>query len=499
MKTPINHLDKLTERRCACGCTRRSFITNLSLATGAMALMPSAATSAFSAPLPARKKQGTVVRAAFIYTPSQRMAEDPNGWWSWPGTDYDADGHQKKYSAALGEMEKKLGMKILVEPKPIENAEGAQQFVNAVSADRPDGVLLVLLHNFALAHADTILQTVEKAGIPAVFYIGLGVKHGPVGHYRRPGLYFIQSLDNLDAIEYGMRMINTKKSIGQSRILSVTEGETKEFTDPFLGVTTQVVPFARYAAEFARTEVGDAARKVLKSVTGKARRVGVTRESLENAMRAYFALRKLLADENADGVMMNCLRRGMLKPCLGFSLLNSALVPAACENDIAAAHGQMLGQMLTGRPGFQHNPAFETESNHYYASHCTCPTKMNGPGGADLPYLLRRFCHTNEGSTAVQVFWKPGDRVTMMHYYAGSKPTLDVHSGTVVKSHEMPPAGGCTTNVEIEITDCADVCAVKGHHNLLFCGDHARKFAHFARLYRMQLKEGEKTHYEDPV
>ena len=310
----MSHLDRLMERRCACGCTRRNFITHLSLATGAMALMPSAATAAFSAPLPARKKQGAVVRAAFICTPSRRMAEDPNGWWSWPGTDYDAEGHQTKYSAALGEMEKKLGMKILVEPKPIENAEGAQQFLNAVSADRPDGVLLVLLHNFALAHADTILQTVEKAGVPAVFYIGLGVKHGPVGHYRRPGRYFIQSLDNLDAIEYGMRMI-----------------------------------------------------------------------------------------------------------------------------------------------------------------------------------------HTNEGSTAVQVFWKPGDPVTMMHYYAGSKPTLDVYSGKVVKSHEMPPAGGCATNVEIEITDCPDVCMVKGHHNLLFCGDHARKFAHFARLYRMQLKEGEKTLYEDPV
>jgi len=81
------------ERRCACGCTRRNFITHLSLATGAMALMPSAATAAFSAPLPARKKQGAVVRAAFICTPSRRMAEDPNGWWSWPGTDYDAEGH----------------------------------------------------------------------------------------------------------------------------------------------------------------------------------------------------------------------------------------------------------------------------------------------------------------------------------------------------------------------------------------------------------------------
>ena len=488
-----------TEGGCACGCNRRDFIARVSLAMGAMSFTTLAVDAADPTTLPVRKKQGAVVRAAFLYTPSKQMADDPNGWWSWPGNDYDAEGHQKKYAAAIGEMEKKLGMKILVEPKPIGDADGVQRFLKAVDADRPDGVLLVLLHNPALTHADKILQSVEKAGIPAVFYIGLGVKHGPVGQYRRPGLYFIQSMDNFEAIEYGMRMINTKKLLGQSRILSVTEGEPKQFTDKFLGVTTQVVPFDRYAAAFAKADIGDAARRLLKGVTGNAREVRTTQESLENAMRAYFTLRKLLADENADGLTMNCLKRGMLKPCLGFALLNSALIPAACENDLAAAHGQMLGQLLLGRPGFQHNPAFETESNHYYASHCTCPTKLYGPEGAELPYLLRRFFHTNEGSTAVQVFWKPGDPVTMMHYYAGAEPALDVYSGKVVKSHEMPPAGGCTTNVEIEITDRPDVCMVKGHHNLLFCGDHARKFQHFARLYKMQLKEGKKTNYKDPV
>ena len=52
-----------------------------------------------------------------------------------------------------------------------------------------------------------------------------------------------------------------------------------------------------------------------------------------------------------------------------------------------------------------------------------------------------------------------------------------------------PPAGGCTTNVEIAITDREDACMVKGHHNLLFCGDHARKFRHFAQLHKLKLAE----------
>ncbi len=155
-------------------------------------------------------------------------------------------------------------------------------------------------------------------------------------------------------------------------------------------------------------------------------------------------------------------------------------------------HTQQLGQLLLGRPGFQHNPCFDTERNNYYASHCTCATQLYGPDGPALPYLLRRFAHTNEGSCAIQVFWKPDDPVTMIRYYPGDKPTLDIYKGKVVVSHPMPPAAGCTTNVEIQVADRQDVCTVQGHHNLIFCGDYMRKFKQFARLYKMQLAE-EKT------
>jgi hypothetical protein len=60
----------------------------------------------------------------------------------------------------------------------------------------------------------------------------------------------------------------------------------------------------------------------------------------------------------------------------------------------------------------------------------------------------------------------------------------------------MPPAAGCATNVEIEITDRPDACMVKGHHNLLFCGDFARQFRLFAQLYKMDLAD---TGYTGPL
>ena len=99
------------------------------------------------------------------------------------------------------------------------------------------------------------------------------------------------------------------------------------------------------------------AQRWISQIKGTATEIrGVTDTAMENAARAHFALLQLLDHHRADGLTMNCLRRGMLKPCISFAQLNSQLIPAACENDFGAMYTQLLGQQLLGRPGFQHNP-----------------------------------------------------------------------------------------------------------------------------------------------
>jgi hypothetical protein len=481
------------ESTCGCdlGLDRRTFLGTMGAAAGAVSFTSFPGAGAEEAASSCGDKKAAAVRVVFLYPPSEQFAGDPNGWWSWPGNDFDAEGRQKQYMTALQDMANKQGMTIVADPARISTSGETQQLAEQLKADPPDGLLLIMFYNRSLGQADLLLKAAEELGLPVVFFIGLGVKHGKVAHYRRPGVYFIQSLDNMEAIEYGLRMINAKKQLGQSRLLSITEAkEPRDGVEEFFGIKVRVIPFARYAELFHKVTIDDAARSLVASFTSNAKEVrGMTDEALENAARAHLSLKQLLAEEQADGLTMNCLRRGMLKPCISFSTLNNALIPAACENDLPAAYTQLIGQLLTGRPGFQHNPCYETERNHYYGSHCTCPTKVYGPDGAELPYLLRRFAHTNEGSCAIQVFWEPGDPVTMVRYYPGKDPALDVYAGRVVQSHPMPPAAGCTTNVEIEITDRPDACMVSGHHNLIFCGDFARKFRLFAQLFKLRLAE----------
>ena len=467
---------------------RRGFLTAMGAAAGGITWASLSAQAAETS-VSGSKKDGATIRCVFLYPPSSSFADDPDGWWSWPGNDFDAEGRQKQYMAAFAEMEKRVGAKIAVDARPVASKKDAQRVAAELQASQPDGLLLVMFYNRSLSDADQILQSAEELGLPTVFFIGLGVKHGAVGKYRRPGVYFIQSLDNLDAIEYGVRMIQTKKLLGQSKLLSITEApEPRDGVEKFFGIQVRVIPFKEYAREFDEVKLGSEGADLIQGFKSGAREIrDVTEEAFENAARAHLALKKMLADEGADGLTMNCLRRGMLKPCMSFAMLNGQLIPAACENDFGAVYTQLIGQLLTGRPGFQHNPCFDTEANHYYASHCTCTTRLHGPDGEDEEYLLRRFAHTNEGSCAIQVFWPEGEPVAVVKYYSGEPAKLDVYAGRVVKSHPMPPAAGCTTNVEIEITDRPDACMVAGHHNLVFCGDFARKFRLFANLMRMEL------------
>ncbi len=166
----------------------------------------------------AAEKQVATVRAVFLYPPSKTYADDPNAWWSWPGNDFDAEGRQQEYMAALRDMGTRLGMNVAMADHSIWTAGHADALAKELQAERPEGLLIVLFANHSRATADRLSAAAEKMGIPVVFYIALGVTHGSgpsFRAYRRAGVHFIMSLDNFQAIEHGLQMIKEGKPLGR--------------------------------------------------------------------------------------------------------------------------------------------------------------------------------------------------------------------------------------------------------------------------------------------
>ena len=98
-----------------------------------------------------------------------------------------------------------------------------------------------------------------------------------------------------------------------------------------------------------------------------------------DAARACFALKRLIVEEQADALMMDCLpglRRPHkhVPPCMGYMNLRDEGIAMGCESDLDATLTLMLLQEICGKPGFQHNPSADTERNLYFGAHCTSAT-----------------------------------------------------------------------------------------------------------------------------
>ena len=420
----------------SCCCCRRDFLQAVGATAGTLALFSGSAAVAAPAPNAAPLKKGiATVRGAFVYPPSESLREV--GYWSWPGSSFDAEGHQRQYMERIKKIEAKLGMRIAMDEKPLDQEASVTKFIAEVKQSKPDGLLLI---PFKKGHWPHVVRIVEETGIPTVVLATLGVLL--VDHinqlHRKPGVWLIASMDNLDAVEDGMKMIRGARRMKDSRLVTIAGSEVREAVVPHLGTHLRSVPLERFFDEFNRTEASDAVNALAQAYVKNAKEVVEPSEAdVVDAAKTYFVLKQIIEVEQADAVMMNCLP-GLRKPhrhappCMGFMSLRDEGIPAGCQADLNATLSLMLVQQLFDRPGFQQNASMETMSNHYFGAHCTSASKMHGVDKPAEPYLLRSHCEAGWGCVP-QVLFAPGQEVTLAFYISGKAPQMVIYSGNVVR------------------------------------------------------------------
>ena len=175
------------------------------------------------------------------------------------------------------------------------------------------------------------------------------------------------------------------------------------------------------------------------------------------------------------------------KPCIGFSLLNSELVPCACENNWDSAISLVIGSQLFGRGGFMHNPEFDINRNQYYGSHCTSALRMYGPQEVDLPFLIRPFAHQAPKTAAIDVKMPPDAQAVIMKYVPDPKMIFG-YTGKILYSPDFDVAGGCATRFLMDVDKLDDVCNMyHGPHPILYLvePDMVQRLKILAKLTRL--------------
>ncbi len=482
----------------ACSCcsmSRRSFLGAAAACTAALTTGCASLQSLHTRPKPNEE----IDLASFRPQPKVRVIsvvarQKPPYWLGWPGTAYDVEGERTRYTRAIADAGRRIGVEIAQEVQPLEENATVAAFVKKVQDEKPDAVLVTLQHFACWGMAGEI----AKAGVPTIVFAPVGTAF--TGHVKtlafQPGVHVISSLET-PAIEQALRMVRAKRQLEATKMLVVRGNERKEGT--FGPVQLQYVPRATFEEMFQLTPVSEEAKWVAHQRFREAEKiVEPSKEDGLNAARSYIAAKQLLKNEGCNAITTDCLgmvsqRKVPTPPCMGASIFQDAGVSYGCEAAVGPAVSLMLSSYLFDKPGFMNDPVPETVKNVLIAAHCVSGTRIYGLDRQEehAPYILRSHSESNLG-VSPQVLWPVGQPVTLVQFFKPDALYLD--TGTVVGNVNTPPAGGCRTSVEILMDDVEDCRDVLGFHQVVFFGNHRRDVEAFCQLYGINVVHSPRTH-----
>lgn len=488
-----------------CSLSRRSFLGTAAACTAALATgcaggrgEKSVAQSLHTMP----KANEEIDLASFRPRPQVRVmsvvARQKTPYWlGWPGTAYPVENERVRYTQAIADAGRRIGVEIIQEKEPVEDKAAVAAFVQKVQAQKPDAVIVTLQH---LTSGWPAAAEMAKTGVPLIVFAPVGTAFtGQINSLAfQNGVHVVSSLE-ISALEQALRMVRAKRQLESTKMLVIQGNERKE--GKFGLVNLQYVPRVTFEEMFARTPTSEEAHWVAQQRFREAKKiVEPTKEDGVNAARSYIAAKQLLKNEGCNALTTDCL--GMVSqkkvptpPCLGASIFQDHGVAYGCEAAVGPAVSLMLTSYLFDKPGFMNDPVPETVKNVLIASHCVSGTRIYGLDRPKehAPYILRSHSESNLG-VSTQVLWPVGQPVTLVQFFKPDALYLD--TGTVVGNINTPPAGGCRTSVEIQMDQIEDSRDVLGFHQVVFLGNHRRDIEAFCQMYGLNVVHSPRTHEE---
>ena len=370
---------------------------------------------------------------------------------------------------------------------------------------KADGVLLFHLSGHGGGAPEGPMNKIVNLGLPtAVFsqpFSGHGWMYFPQWQKAGKKVVLLPTSDwsELDRV---VKLMRVGPHLRKSRILVVrgpvgTEAAcSAEKVKQKLG--TELVPITVEETLKAHEAVSleEAEKEAQKYWISKAKKiVEPTRKEIVNSARFYLALKNLMIREGAQAVTSSNCMGGPAKGCLAFSKLCDLGLVGACEGDMDSTLTMLMFNYAFGLPGFITDPVIDTATNALIHFHCTCATKMAGPGSKRLPFTIRTQSDSERG-VSLDVEMPIGEDVTCAKFV--NLDTMVISTGEIFKvTHDEL---GCRTQFWTRVADArkmflnwgADV--VKGGtmtllHRAVFLGNHRRDIENLGILMGFDVVE----------
>ena len=219
--------------------------------------------------------------------------------------------------------------------------------------------------------------------------------------------------------------------------------------------------------------------KAMKDVEELERRVGgveVSRDSLINAVRMYYALRELSDEHKLDAITVRCWpelreQRGLI-PCYGLSRLSDEGVIGTCECDVFGIATQLITYWLTGLPSFNGDfGAIYPEENAIQLWHCGAASTKLSESFSDIH--VRSHAQVGVGVT-LEFPLKPG-RVTITRITrpVNGKSRILIAGGEVLRLSPKERGNPAKIKLDDPLERFLDALVKGGveHHLIMAYGD----------------------------
>lgn len=429
------------------------------------------------------------IKAAFV-----RRKEDYG--MLWPGAIYDGEAARKKYTEDMKRAAEETGIMLDIRDNPVYNPEEADVWLKEAKESKVDGLFVVLLDR--QQHAWPTATKAAESGIPAIIFSPLGTSFttNTINLADKPGCVIYSTNDFSQAI-YGLKMLKAGARMKHTRCAVIAGKERRETLLSYdSGITLQYVPADTFIKIYKSMPVNDDIIAMADDYMKLARVMKKsTRLDVINGIKSYLVAGKILENEKADAISMDCLgalgKIDVSLPCISWSRMNDDGIPAACEADTGAMAAHILVQYLFDRPGFQQDPVADTSDDTLIGAHCSCPTRLNGFSNPPEPFELVH--HHGDRDAVPRTLWKKGQRVTLLDFLPADikkeeRSQLLISTGTVVENLNAPPSGGCVVSVKYKMDSEQKVLSYPGFHQLFFYGDYKKELTEFAQLCNFDAK-----------
>ena len=411
---------------------------------------------------------------------------------TWPKPDLDIPAEIARLEKHLTDAEQKLGDVKFVGGELLRVAADAEK----LAGDLGD-VEGLMVFNLTSTVGHLLARLVDKGLPTAMFsqlYSGHDWAHIASMQKKSKKVICLATSDYGEIAEAAAQM-RVPPRLRQTRIIYIRNGgmnadNAKEYKDK-LGVEVISVDHKRLNKAYEVVDDKSAEAEARQWISNAQRTVEPTRKEIVKSTRLYLAMKRIMQQENARAITINCLglfRRKALPayPCLGFCKLNNIGLVGACEADMRSTLTMLIFGYAFGIPGFISDPVFDTSTDTVIHAHCVSATKMDGPKGPRCPYIIRSHMEDNKGA-ALQVKHRIGELITAAKL--ADLETMLISTGTITGNPDTDR--GCRTKITTRVTDAREILDnySAGLHRVIFYGDRVQNIKHLGVLMGLKVIE----------